>query len=644
MGIKNVNGRNVYVLEPSRASGTKTTTGKNWADLYTDLRWQVWEEVQKSEMAKLKLDQMGIKAQTDIYEQATRDIRRSITELQKLKAEALAGGSTARQVASSAAKQATLDQSRQKFNIQQRTRALPKQREVTKEITLDRFGRPLKTPTTETTRTTTSLVGAPPELGRTVIGTTAAPAVAEDGKEQLSGIDFLDAEIDKLERQLVSEARDYKKATQGGRDLDILSRTRRAFEADQGVIGQGGTAFGLAPRRRRTRARVDQPLAQERIDQFLQDRDTSMKESGDSLVTETKGEITRLRKLAAEAEILTGDEGGGSVMAAKLYGEAQKLEDGLVDAEAAARTEAGDLSGILESPEFTPRRAGELLLRDSDRPAGEFEPPRMAGQEEVSSPAATRRAERSLKRIDKALDPLREPVPPISDIFKTDEEIVFGQGDVTVEPEGKADQEPEGKADQAELGGGYVFDGQSEIIFGPTGFPIFSTLPQQVPPDVEAPKVVSEVALRGIAQRIRAAGGDINAISGYQINEAKPEDFEPEEEEFIMEPDGPPQASSTRQRKDLYRTRVVIEGTKLARQPKKLDRLAKTNLEKEDRPEHFVIVDKLMATNSGKSNAFDMSYNEISRAYKDNPEQRKEAHSYLVAKDILDGDINEPLA
>jgi hypothetical protein len=39
-----------------------------------------------------------------------------------------------------------------------------------------------------------------------------------------------------------------------------------------------------------------------------------------------------------------------------------------------------------------------------------------------------------------------------------------------------------------------------------------------------------------------------------------------------------------------------------------------------------------------------MSYNEISRAYKDNPEQRKEAHSYLVAKDILDGDINEPLA
>ena len=127
-----------------------------------------------------------------------------------------------------------------------------------------------------------------------------------------------------------------------------------------------------------------------------------------------------------------------------------------------------------------------------------------------------------------------------------------------------------------------------------------------------------------------------------QIRIATPVGGEVDQEE--IEAVDKPQASTTRQRKDQYRIRVVVDGAKLAKTPKKLERLAKTNLEVEDRPQHFVIVDKLMATNNGKSNAFDMSYDEISRAYKDNPDQRKEAHSYLVAKDILEGDITEPMA
>jgi len=150
---------------------------------------------------------------------------------------------------------------------------------------------------------------------------------------------------------------------------------------------------------------------------------------------------------------------------------------------------------------------------------------------------------------------------------------------------------------------------------------------------------------RKIRRPVQHFGGETEMVKEFlkeQIRIATPVGGEVDQEE--IEAVDKPQASTTRQRKDQYRIGVVVDGAKLAKTPKKLERLAKTNLEVEDRPQHFVIVDKLMATNNGKSNAFDMSYDEISRAYKDNPDQRKEAHSYLVAKDILEGDITEPMA
>jgi hypothetical protein len=70
MPIQNVNGRNVYVLTP-KATDTdgKTTSGKNWATLYSDLRWQVWEAQKENEANKIKLDLMSFEAKKDYYDQ-----------------------------------------------------------------------------------------------------------------------------------------------------------------------------------------------------------------------------------------------------------------------------------------------------------------------------------------------------------------------------------------------------------------------------------------------------------------------------------------------------------------------------------------------------------------------------------------------
>ena len=84
MTIRNVNGRNVYIIDPGPVRG-QTTSGRSWATLYSDLRWQVWEEKQKDVLRQAQFQGQAYKAQIDIYEQSQRDIRRSITQLQQLR-------------------------------------------------------------------------------------------------------------------------------------------------------------------------------------------------------------------------------------------------------------------------------------------------------------------------------------------------------------------------------------------------------------------------------------------------------------------------------------------------------------------------------------------------------------------------------
>jgi hypothetical protein len=101
---------------------------------------------------------------------------------------------------------------------------------------------------------------------------------------------------------------------------------------------------------------------------------------------------------------------------------------------------------------------------------------------------------------------------------------------------------------------------------------------------------------------------------------------------------------TSKQRKELYSFNVSSDGLKLAQRPKQLARLAKTSLPEDKRPQHIVIVDKLFETNSGKTNAFRLTYDEISRVFANDPKKRTEAHKYLVAKDVLEGNKREPLA
>lgn len=85
--------------------------------------------------------------------------------------------------------------------------------------------------------------------------------------------------------------------------------------------------------------------------------------------------------------------------------------------------------------------------------------------------------------------------------------------------------------------------------------------------------------------------------------------------------------------------KVMQEGQKLADQPTKLQRLAKLDLPEKERskvvPEHILLVDKLYNVNSVKGDAFQTTFAEIERVYKNDEKKKKAAQEYLAAKEIL---------
>jgi hypothetical protein len=84
---------------------------------------------------------------------------------------------------------------------------------------------------------------------------------------------------------------------------------------------------------------------------------------------------------------------------------------------------------------------------------------------------------------------------------------------------------------------------------------------------------------------------------------------------------------------------IMQKGQKLADQPTKLQRLAKLDLPEKDRakvvPEHILLVDKLYNINSAKGDAFQTTFAEIERVYKNDEKKKKAAQEYLAAKEIL---------
>jgi hypothetical protein len=498
-----------------------------------------------------------------------------------------------------------------------------------------------------------------PVIGQQEGGTAAVSAPA--GTEGREGLGFLDREIERLESELQTEQEEYQRGLQSV-DYDLLNRSRRAFEQEVGVIGQGGGPFGLAPRPRRTLPRVDQPLAQERIDAF-EEAALADRERRQDLVQKRRQLLLRRE----DALAVEGEMSGALLMSIN-----KELDDVTAQLEQPSLVERA-----LQSEDFTPRRAGELLLRD--RPLAQ-----RGGGEPVVPQGRVTAGEATIEEAPVVPPDVRDTYkgePPVDIQVLTEEErIEAAPPPMGEKPEGVL---PEAPVIEPPAPTGGIPTAPAPIDFGTPG----REMPAQTLDEAQAiaqPDILrrddyvpsdsliqdaiayykgmtitrgneptitirnpvrhfgneTELAINYLQDRIRDNAPVLQDVS--EEIEGVREEREPEVQEEPRR--GIFRRRSTRQRKDAYKMKVVSEGTKLASQPKRLQRIAKTESEPEDRPQHLVIVDRLYDTNKGKADAFKMTYDEISRAFAEKPDERKEAHTYLVAKDILESNIEEPLA
>jgi hypothetical protein len=115
-------------------------------------------------------------------------------------------------------------------------------------------------------------------------------------------------------------------------------------------------------------------------------------------------------------------------------------------------------------------------------------------------------------------------------------------------------------------------------------------------------------------------------------------------ERQMEEEKGDQTKKTTQERRSTYQVDVVMNAQKLAAQPKKLERLAKSALPTEKRLEYVVLVDRLYDANrSAGTEPVAPAYAEINRVYSKDPDTRKKAQSYLLAKSMLNDQIQQPV-
>jgi len=696
MAIRNVNGRSVYVLEPSSPTASATTSGRSWATLYSDLRWKVWEEVQKAEMDRIKLQIQTTGARQDYIDSQRKFIQQQILDLNKAKARGFKdqrdfGADQALRAAEGLKENAKVRSGGTKSGSTVTIKKqIPKKEEfgaMTGELV-----------NLEETRTT-----VPGEVG-----------LSEESKESLAKSDeVLKSIADKYlkgeatEAELDAAATNARKAREASVDEQIaalesqlagleasrpelgdlasglgLEAQRRAFAQNVGVIGQGGGAFGLAPRSRRTQPIVFEDTATRRLEEALANREMVLS----NLESKKTGLESGILDLDSLAKLESLDREIASLSGPGLI---QRLTE--------VRPEF-----IPEGGRFTPREAGDLLLRDrlpspnlremersfSQRlpresrerpPASERERFPASSGSPFGPPGTTNRPPSADELELMGAPPSPPPTPIRSPITRSPLDLQFlgAEPGESLEITPATPLIPRPSAPPPSVPRSNVELGTMDV----GGLPPF-VRPRTAPTAVPPPSEERMARLSFGEERIIPADADPEKLFKYagpliggpsgqydpsvtdaekksvaeEFNSLDPnnypwQDFKGMEDwykstlESIRSNAIPPQSKkSTKQRKDIYKIDVVSEGTKLASQPKKLERLAKTGALPENRPQHILLVEKLWETNKGKMNAFKMTYDEVSRIFSNDPTKRREAHQYLVAKDILESNKSEPLA
>lgn len=624
MAIRQIGGAPVYVVEVDVPKVTDAR-GRSYGTLVSDLRWKLWEQVQNSQLQQMKFEQMSRQAQLDVLEQKQRDISRAIRDANELKSQI-------------------------KADVVKGTAPARGYIEKTEKDVIDPLTGEIKSLKSERTRTPTS----PVKGGLKAAGDTV---------ESKESVDARRSELDKLIEQYTKEqdalAAEFTRfAAQPGRDL--LGSTRDAFQTQ---IGEGG--FGISRRPLRELPRFDEGAAVGLIGEVS-------KREESALINEAmrrKSELARNR--IKEIEALGQDDEASQAMLLDLIPQVTEpkltLDEERQIRELARKRLAEEMTAAGAEPTS---RAGFLM---KDFPQGSALLPR----EETRFPTGRMRDDFAVQSAGGELD--RETVVKgeldrvglgspaaegllmeLEDIRRTKRAPVNAPSSLPEAQRRAIELDALGvTAEEAQTRGatpterGFTLPvermgegfGQTTTFGAPGGVLDRTNVATRRLPVAPSPSQEREEM-----EAIQFDGGVIEGPPTQPgMEDAATDEVEEVEDKVTIPSRGDlpqgselPQAKKTLpQRRERYAMKTIKKGLELADKPKQLARLAKTN-DPAKAPEYVQLVNKVFELNSNRPDRFKLSFDEIARAYKDDPSTREKAHSYLVAIDAVESNITKP--
>ena len=712
MALKQVGKGQVYIVDV-QVPTPKTSNGQSYATLYSNLRWKIWEELQKAEEKKLDIEVRTFEQKQKYYEDKRKQLENQILKLKEIKLRKDSGeisGSDAYRLAKDTAnlelkvqlanagksttkeediidvygisgevgkkqgkKETTyrtsgagieapiIDVSAARAKLgefetpEARQSAISKLKE--EKAALDKSFTSKKNRTEEEAK---AYLEAQTSLNNQIynLETYKAPVEGEAKKEDVV-VDF-DTEIANLEKKLAGLA-----APDMNIDTDLMNRTRERFAGAAGV----GTFYGLDPRKDKILPYFDSAkavsqikdvteksdaaaLSQARLDKKkkVADAKSALDLINSGVVEERPGQKVELEKIILSGEGLTGDEEVAVVKAAR---EAMLAEGGafanpriLPEGEFLSR----DNFPVYKGPKPEEKTVDKALIL-SEKESGtapvasaiearpSLQKTTLAGgiaklptSAQVALPSSVPKLPVSLDNMEPDISSvnfaapsrLQAPVAPERSVqapARIDESFynsLFGPYKTSVDIGEKTYGEVPNYQYEAPIRETVLRSGPSPLITQP-------------PLPVPAQLAPNELAVPPVDIRIPT-----DKTAPLPLRE--PLDTKGIDEELKLDQGKAPTRET---RAADYAMRIINKGKDLAQKEKKLARIARKDESGKAVAKNVDIVDKLYEANKGRQDRFKATFDEITRTM--DGKMREEAHAYLVAKDIIEGDKSKPV-
>ena len=721
MALRQIGKSQVYIVDVEVPT-PKTSNGQSYATLYSNLRWKIWEELQKAEEKKLDIEVRTFEQKQKYYEEKRKQLEAQILKLKEIKLKKDNGeisGSDAYRLA------------RDTANLELKTAVANASKSTTKtEDIIDVYGISgevgKKTGTTETKYVTTGKGIETPVIdvaaARAKLGEFETPEARKSAIDNLNTKkSSLEAEKAKIDKEFISkknrpeeESRAYQeaqatlaqqikdidsqiysletyKAPVAGEqkaediavdfdteianlerklaglsapeptfDTDLMNRTREKFAGSAGV----GTFFGLDPRRDRTLPYFDSAKAVSQLQDVAQKSDAialsaarldKKKKVSDAksaldlinsgVVEARPGQKEELENLILSGESLTGDEQVAVVTAsrASLLGEGGPLAGSRIVPEKAFLSidnlpsyQAPKSEVVQTNPTILTEKASELSPiaenipndtmsmppKASMPPAGKInvkplnsQVPRLPVSLDNMTPTEAFGKLRSPSSMPSVTAPVRSP----SVAATIDEDFynqIFGPVKTSVDLGKKT---------------------YGEIPSYPYEAAVMETLKREGPSPLVKPAPIPTPAQLA-PNELAIPAEDIRIPTNKNAPLRKPIDTKGIDEELKNDQGKAPSRES---RAAGYAMKVINKGKDLAQKEKKLARITRKDESGKAVAKNIEIVDKLYEANKGRQDRFKATFDEITRTMEG--KMREEAHAYLVAKDIIEGDKSKPV-